>query len=543
MAIARSNTNDLASLFKEGFFRIPPYQRRYSWEFKQQMDLFNDLLEAFETKANHFLGTLSLQLIETKGFDSYYNIIDGQQRFTTLLLLYGTLAHTSEDKRYIEYLKRNNIYFLEPINQDEKQFLLDLLDNKSPVPKTNSQNVMIQAVNEYTKRIKLIGKSKIIDFLDFILNHTLFLIYLVDDYAASIRMFESINDRGMPLSYFDKMKSFFLYFSEKYLSQNLDKIIQDSFDVIYSFFDNNKLQLDINNDDTLLLYHYLSNPSLFQGWAYTKSTQNIFLDFKKYVLDNTSDPVIGKNYIQKYLEDIVLFINSCLEIENKVKNKLEYSDFYFLLNPGQRMYPLSIRLNLLGLLDESINMLEKIEFYLKYRRDPKKDIYDILKGIIDFNGNKDDMLKFINNKLYYVYSWQDNAIDIVNNDHSEAKYALYLFNKCNYKQILRRDEYKKLEIEHIFSQTPSFPIENYGFDEKSYSQFLNNIGNFTLLEPELNGIGRAGNKPPEDKIREDYVDSSVVMTQYITIKNIKDIESRNKIFEDFLNTHFYFEIK
>jgi uncharacterized protein with ParB-like and HNH nuclease domain len=543
MAIARSNTNDLASLFKEGFFRIPPYQRRYSWEFKQQMDLFNDLLEAFETKANHFLGTLSLQLIETKGFDSYYNIIDGQQRFTTLLLLYGTLAHASEDKRYIEYLKRNNIYFLEPINQDEKQFLLDLLDNKSSVSKTNSQNMMVQAVNEYTKRIKLIGKSKIIDFLDFILNHTLFLIYLVDDYAASIRMFESINDRGMPLSYFDKMKSFFLYFSEKYLSQNLDKIIQDSFDVIYSFFDNNKLQLDINNDDTLLLYHYLSNPSLFQGWAYTKSTQNIFLDFKKHVLDNTSDPVVGKNYIQKYLEDIVLFINSCLEIENKVKNKLEYSDFYFLLNPGQRMYPLSIRLNLLGLLDESINMLEKIEFYLKYRRDPKKDIYDLLKGIIDFNGNKDDMLKFINNKLYYVYSWQDNAIDIVNNDHSEAKYALYLFNKGNYKQILKRDEYKKLEIEHIFSQTPSFPIENYGFDEKSYSQFLNNIGNFTLLEPELNGIGRAGNKPPEDKIREDYVDSSVVMTQNITIKNIKDIESRNKIFEDFLNNYFYFEIK
>jgi uncharacterized protein with ParB-like and HNH nuclease domain len=87
MAIAKSNTNDLASLFKEGFFNIPPYQRRYSWEEKQQEDLFNDLLEAFYTKSIHFLGTLSLQLTETKGFDAYYNVIDGQQRFTTFFIL------------------------------------------------------------------------------------------------------------------------------------------------------------------------------------------------------------------------------------------------------------------------------------------------------------------------------------------------------------------------------------------------------------------------------------------------------------------------
>jgi uncharacterized protein with ParB-like and HNH nuclease domain len=152
----------LASLFKEGFFNIPPYQRRYSWELKQQLDLFNDLLEVFETKSVHFLGTLSLQLTETRGFDAYYNIINGQQRFTKLLLLYSCLAHLSKDLRYLNYLKRNDQYFLQPINSDEKTFLLNLLDNKNPKPVTHSQSMMLQSVKEYTKRAqRYIGVEKI----------------------------------------------------------------------------------------------------------------------------------------------------------------------------------------------------------------------------------------------------------------------------------------------------------------------------------------------------------------------------------------------
>jgi uncharacterized protein with ParB-like and HNH nuclease domain len=544
MAIAKSNTNDLASLFKEGYFRIPPYQRRYSWGEKQQLDLLKDLLEAFETKTKHFLGTLSLQLIETKGFDSYYNIIDGQQRFTTLLLLYACLANVSDDKRYLDYLKRNERYFLEPINEEEKHFLVELLEQKNPPPKTNSQNNMVSAMNEFKKRIKLIGVKKINDFLDYILNNTQFLIYLVDDYAASIRMFESINDRGMPLSYFDKLKSFFLYFSEKYLSREIDNIIHTTFDEIYSFFDNNKFKLGINNDDTLLLYHYLSNPSLFTSWAYTKSTENIFLDFKKYVFDSVqSQVVIGKNYIIAYLNDISGFISSCIDIEEKIKKMMPYKEFYFLLAPNQRMFPLSIRFNQIGILDDTINMLEKIEFYLKYRRDPKKDIFKLLRDVIDYKGTKVELIKYINNELYYIYEWQDSAIDIVNSVTWAARYSLYLYNKIKNKQIIDFETYKKLEVEHIFSQEPSFPIQNYGYDDESYHHMLNNIGNLTLLEPRINGPEGATNKPPEDKIKDDYINSNIVMTQEIDIKNIDDIKSRNREFEQFLNNYFEFELK
>jgi len=545
MAIAKSNTNDLASLFKEGFFRIPPYQRRYSWEKKQQLDLLNDLLEAFETGTKHFLGTLSLQLIDTKGFDSYYNIIDGQQRFTTLLLLYACLANISDDKRYLEYLKRDGKYFLEPINNDERIFLIDLLNQRNPKALTSSQSNMILAMEEYKKRIKkFIGENKINDFLDYILNNTQFLIFLVDDYAASIRMFEFINDRGKLLSYFDKMKSFLLYFSDKYLSQEIDEIIHTTFDKIYSFFDNKELKLGINNDESLLLNHYLSNPSLFDSWAYTKSKEDIFLDFKKNVFDTIQNDVLqGKKYITNYLQDISGFIISSLDIETKLQKEISYKEFYFLLEPHQRMFPLSIRFNQIGILDDTIGMLEKIEFYLKYRRDPKKDIFKLLKSVIDYNGSKGDLIRYINNELYYIYKWQDNAIDIVNSVTWAAKYSLYLFNKINFKQTIEFDTYKKLEVEHIFSQEPSFPIQNYGYDDESYRHMLNNIGNLTLLEPRINGSEGASNKPPEDKIKEDYINSNIIITQEIAIKDIDDVKNRNKIFEQFLNSYFVFELK
>jgi hypothetical protein len=545
MAIAQSNTNDLASLFKEGFFNIPRYQRRYSWEKKQQLDLFNDLIESFETDSVHFLGTLSLQKTSTKGFDAYYNIIDGQQRFTTLLLLYSCLANLTKDKRYLSYLKRNDNYFLEPINKEEKSFLSKLLDGKFPEPETYSQKMMYDAVKDYTKRAqKIIGANKINDFLDHMLNKTHFLIYLVEDYTSSIRMFESINDRGMLLGYFDKIKSFSLYFSDKYLDRKIDDKIHEAFEIIYRFFDNDNLILGINEDETLLLCHHQSNPTLFESWSYTKSTENIYADYKSYILKTTrKDVKIGGRYITNYLDDLVSFINSCLSVEDKIAKELSYKEFYLLLEPNQRMKPLSIRFNQMNLLDDTISMLEKIEFYLKAKKDPKKDIFRLLEETINFEGKREDLLKLINNKIYEIYEWQDNAIDIVNDEHWAAKYALYIYNKEKNNQIITVNQYKKLEIEHIFAQEPSFPIKRYGFTQETYKKLLDTIGNLTLLEKKLNGPDGATNKPPEDKIKQDYIKSDIKMTQNIDIKKMEDIIARSKCFEDFLNDYFCFELK
>jgi hypothetical protein len=317
-------------------------------------------------------------------------------------------------------------------------------------------------------------------------------------------------------------------------------------------------KLNINNDEKLMLNHFFSNPLLFDecGWSYKKSADDIYANFKSYILgtvpENTGK---GKEYIISYLTDIRSFINSCLSVEEKIKNVQAYTEFYLFLEPFEnRMYPFSIRLNKMGLLDDTIGMLEKIEFLLKYgTRQAKKDVFEVLEWLTEFDGgdeippeHKDMVLKMLYSKFYEIYKEQKKPpLEIVNdiNMLPAAKYALYIYNKTISQDPISYDQYKNLEIEHIFAQSRSFPIERYGFTEKDYVQHINTIGNFTLLEKELNGSEGASNKSPEDKIKHDYLRSEIKMTQEINIKNMSDFINRTNDIGVFLTKYFSFDWK
>src|SRR5438874_1461324 len=84
----------LQSLFADRVFRIPHYQRFYSWGNRQREDLFSDIrkLATQEGDQHHFMATLvCYKTPETKsvGASQYriYDIVDGQQRMTTLIIL------------------------------------------------------------------------------------------------------------------------------------------------------------------------------------------------------------------------------------------------------------------------------------------------------------------------------------------------------------------------------------------------------------------------------------------------------------------------
>jgi len=150
-------------------FKIPYYQRNYAWSVTQLFDLWDDLLFLKENK-QHFFGTIIIKDVqeERKVSDllSYrvFEIIDGQQRLTTICILVNEilneLKNTDIDKYSIEeykknYLKYNNIYLLELLNED-KQFYEDyIIDNKS-YPEdiiTPSRKRLKQAKEFYKERL------------------------------------------------------------------------------------------------------------------------------------------------------------------------------------------------------------------------------------------------------------------------------------------------------------------------------------------------------------------------------------------------------
>ncbi len=90
---------DLDGVMAKGVFEIPSYQRGYAWQERQLKDFWNDL-EHVSKLGNqfHYMHSLTLREIENELEDSTFEIIDGQQRLATSLILLGLLAKTTKHK-------------------------------------------------------------------------------------------------------------------------------------------------------------------------------------------------------------------------------------------------------------------------------------------------------------------------------------------------------------------------------------------------------------------------------------------------------------
>jgi len=98
---------DLPTIFNENLFRVPDYQRGYSWQKKQVSDLLEDIGHLIKDgkSVTHFTGTLVL----SRPDDSVvYHVVDGQQRLTTLSILISVVM---EDVDKNERERIRGLYF------------------------------------------------------------------------------------------------------------------------------------------------------------------------------------------------------------------------------------------------------------------------------------------------------------------------------------------------------------------------------------------------------------------------------------------------
>ena len=106
---------NLNGLFSGRLFRIPQYQRAYSWRSKQRKDLFEDIKKSYAVSGrNHFMDTIVGMPREkeiTIYADQYQavEIVDGQQRITTLILLLKAIALALHSDDAVEGKIRDNI--------------------------------------------------------------------------------------------------------------------------------------------------------------------------------------------------------------------------------------------------------------------------------------------------------------------------------------------------------------------------------------------------------------------------------------------------
>ncbi|WP_187859652.1 DUF262 domain-containing protein [Helicobacter pylori] len=232
---------DLDGVIEKGVFEIPSYQRGYAWQKRQLKDFWNDL-EHVSKLGNqfHYMHSLTLRELENDFESSAFEIIDGQQRLATSLILLGLLAKTTQNKdpKYslinLEPILSYKYYGLSEafraITEEEK----DLEEFKTSFYAKN----LIEAYEFFKEKISDTPIEALEKMFDALIKKMLFsVVGLNDNRIDPFSSFETINNRGKDLSTLELLKNRLHFVAHKICEgkklEKLQQEINDTYTLIY----------------------------------------------------------------------------------------------------------------------------------------------------------------------------------------------------------------------------------------------------------------------------------------------------------------------
>ena len=376
MSFQPSRTETIKTLFHGNRFVIPAYQRKYSWKFEQRKALWDDINENLEMR--HFIGTLCFQKNHGAGdiINDVYDVIDGQQRITTLFILLNVLIEriTSANKEAYEklFIGDKSQPKLIPLGTDEsfmKQLIYDFDSIEIDEIKIRSQRELYNAKRDFSSMIEDKDEKEIEKYINYVSKEIEILIFNVTDQSQAVKMFSVINDRGLPLSNLDKTKSALMMYSTIYLNCELNDHINENFGKVFDLLDNvldKKLELrifrtldDTEFENTFFTHHYYSSKHIFNDWDYNLGASSIFKQIKRRCEQEKLNPEKLKDFIENYIKDFYLFSKAYSDLFEEITKSKSYPRLFQYLEFTATLYPLIVRLNQQGKLT---NLLDTFSF-------------------------------------------------------------------------------------------------------------------------------------------------------------------------------------
>ncbi|MGL2870084.1 DUF262 domain-containing protein [Helicobacter pylori] len=232
---------DLDGVIEKGVFEIPSYQRGYAWQERQLKDFWNDLEHVSKLGDKfHYMHSLTLRESENEFESSAFEIIDGQQRLATSLILLGLLDKTTQNKdpKYslinLEPILSYKYYGLSEafraITEEEK----DLKAFKTSFYAKN----LIEAYAFFKEKISETPIEALEKMFDALIKKMLFsVVGLNDNRIDPFSSFETINNRGKDLSTLELFKNRLHFVAHKICDgKKLEKLqneINDTYTRIY----------------------------------------------------------------------------------------------------------------------------------------------------------------------------------------------------------------------------------------------------------------------------------------------------------------------
>lgn len=494
-------------------YEIPKFQRDYTWETEQWDDLWQDILQLVsDEETEHYMGYLVLQTTDNKN----YQIIDGQQRLTTLSIIILTVLKSLEDlvkndiekesnQKRKETLHNSYIGTIDPVtlitnnklklnrNSDDYYRNYIVLLKDLPIRNTNaSQKHMRECFQWYYDRIKKKFRTgiELASFIDGIVDKLFFTVIKVSDQLNAFKVFETLNARGVQLSSSDLLKNYLFSIVdetkphdneieelEKLWSGIIGKLGNLKFEDYLRYFWNSShktvgkknLFKTIKNEiktkeqtfnllrdliDTVDLYIALSEPN-DDFWNEFKEVKESLSELKMFQIKQTNSLLISA-----------------------FKN-LEKNQFLKLLKAS---VIISFRYNIIG----GLNPNEQEEVYnnlaLKINREKKFSTKDLEKIYL----NDDN----------FVSDFSTKQFKNTTRNHRIVKYIYSKIEFYKYQNEISWDS-DLYTIEHIL---PESADENWGgFSDEEINRSVYRLGNLTLLEKKLNR--EAGILPFNEKVK------------------------------------------
>lgn len=509
------NYLDVENCFKN-FYVVPDYQREYVWTEVQINQLLDDIYEEFDFNPNkeYFIGST----VVFKNNDGFYELIDGQQRTTSIFLIIcafkkiyrereidtDTIERMIKDKTVNSLGDSVDCYKLELQYKDSSNILSKIANNlERPENLTGSAERLYNAYENVISFLKNRFKEdedpvQLKKFFVYIFRKLKFIQIETPEINDALKIFETINERGVGLNPMDLLKN--LLFRQ--VNRNDFNSLKDKWKTLIKL-------LEKNNEKPLrfLRYFIMSNYKVNN-----QRGEEIIREEEIYKWFIRPENVAQCNYekepfefVELLLENATCYINFFKGL-NKDGSKNVYLDNISKLGGGafkQHLILLLAGRNLpQDLFNHFAKQIETLVFYYFITKEPTKEFernFSKWAKSVLRTKSREELNNFVKENIQPVITSKENEYKLYFTETRQnnlqqyriryilAKIAQYLDQErlgSYIPQVLDNYITKGVEIEHILPFNPTESLRNEIGDE--YDDLKIRLGNLTLLEKTMN---------------------------------------------------------
>lgn len=514
-------------VFKESFYEIPAFQREYVWKEQQVNSLLTDVMDAlFDEKGSpssgeYFIGSIVAYLDDQKVFQ----LIDGQQRITTLFIV---LCAIRDNRKALS--DPESIDFLQGMIRDQYQKLDGTTGTRLRLkPLYEDAGTVLQDIalghetpQQLRKSLPQSAKNMLATYefaVDFLNEHfgndvaalRMFQAHLCQrvrlvriqtlGISDALRIFETINDRGVGLNALDLLKNLLFMQVE---STDFDRLTSIWKDMVHTIEKTGKGEKPLR----FLRYFVLANfpDARKRNKPLTEDDLYEWLSANKDTLGITKNPIA---FAQRLLQAASLYKQFVSEPDFSLSNVYALS--------GRARQHLIVLLACESLNDESLavvtRQLERLFVTYVLAQEPTKVLDSVFADIapklgkwiaenkthVELTTELDNWMQaWVNNEVQRLTPRASAALDRMGLERKLTcrfvlwRVSLYLESlACTPLGDARISHFAKFEVEHVLPNNPSADLKA-AFDKPAdYDRYKGLIGNLTLLEKPINAsLGR-----------------------------------------------------